>query len=54
MGLFRLKKGRFGDDLIVAFQYLKGTCRKGGERLFTKAWSDRTSRNGVKLRAGLD
>jgi len=34
------------EDLITAFQYLKG------EGLFTRAWSDRTRDNGLKLEEG--
>ncbi|GAB0183273.1 hypothetical protein GRJ2_000792600 [Grus japonensis] len=50
--LFSLEKRRFQGDLLAAFQYLKGTCRKAGEGLFTKAWSDRTRGNGLKLKEG--
>ncbi|XP_027538450.1 ubiquitin domain-containing protein 2 isoform X1 [Neopelma chrysocephalum] len=41
---------RLGGDLIMAFQYLKGACKKDGERLWTRAWSDRTRRDGFRLR----
>lgn len=27
---------------MVAFQYAEGAYKKDGERLFTRAWSDRT------------
>jgi len=39
-------------DLIVAFQYLKGTHKQEGEQLFMRVDSDRTSGNGFKLRQG--
>ena len=38
--------------LIAAFQYLKGAYRKDGEGLFTRACSDRTRGNGLKLKEG--
>ncbi|KAJ7396271.1 hypothetical protein BTVI_146803 [Pitangus sulphuratus] len=50
LGLFRLKKRRLWVDLIMALQYLKGACKKNGERRFTRACSDRTRGNGFKLK----
>ncbi|GAB0190554.1 formin-1 [Grus japonensis] len=50
--LFGLGKRRLRVDLIVAFQYIKGAYKKDGERLFTKACSDRTRGNGFKLKGG--
>ncbi|KAK4824076.1 LOW QUALITY PROTEIN: hypothetical protein QYF61_010587, partial [Mycteria americana] len=39
-------------DLIASFQYIKGACKKDGERLFTKACSGRTRGIGFKLKEG--
>ncbi|KAJ7410382.1 hypothetical protein BTVI_53500 [Pitangus sulphuratus] len=47
--LFRLEKGSLWGDLIVTFQYLKEAYRKAGDGLFTRACSDRTKGNGMKL-----
>ena len=52
MGWFSPEKRRLQGDLIVAFQYLKGAYKQEGELLFTRVDSDRTRRNGYKLRQG--
>ena len=39
-------------DLIAAFQYLKGSDRKEGDRLFSRVCCDRTKENGFKLEEG--
>ncbi|GAB0179331.1 hypothetical protein GRJ2_000398400 [Grus japonensis] len=44
------EKRRLQGDLIAAFQYQKGACRKAGEGLFARAWSDRMRDNGFKLK----
>jgi len=51
-GLFSSERRRLQGDLIVAFQYLKRVYKQEGERLFMRVDSDRTKRNGFKLRLG--
>ena len=50
LGLFNFEKRRIWEDLTVAFQYLKGAYRQEGDQLFTQSRSDRTRRNGFKLK----
>ncbi|KAK4816420.1 hypothetical protein QYF61_016856 [Mycteria americana] len=52
LGLFSLEKRRLREDLIVAFQYFKGAYKKDGDRLFSRACSNRTRANGWKLKGG--
>ena len=49
MGLFSLEKRRLWGDLRVALQYLKGSCKKEGDRLFSRVCCDKTWGNGLKL-----
>ena len=42
----KFEKRRLWVDLIVAFQDLKGACRKAGDRLIIRADSDRRRGNG--------
>ncbi|KAK4815151.1 hypothetical protein QYF61_017592 [Mycteria americana] len=39
-------------DLIAAFQCLKGAYKKYGDRVFSRAYSDRTRGDGFKLKEG--
>ena len=52
LGMFSLEKRRLQGDLIAAFQYLKGACRKDGENIFIRACYNKTRTNGFKLREG--
>ncbi|KAK4829869.1 hypothetical protein QYF61_007261 [Mycteria americana] len=43
---------RLWQDLIAAFQYFKGSYKKDGDKLFSRACSNRTRGNGFKLEEG--
>jgi len=50
--LFSPEKRRLWEDLIEAFQYLKGDYKPEGKQLFTQVDSDRIRGNGFKLKKG--
>jgi len=45
--LFNLEKRRLQGDLIMAFQYFKGSYKKDGDELFSKPCSNRTKPSGT-------
>ena len=48
--MFSSEKRRLWEDLIAAFQYLKGAYKQEGDQLFTQSDMHRTRRNGFKLK----
>jgi len=52
LGLFSLDKRRLRRALTAAFQYLKGSYKKDGDKDFTRACCNRTRGNGFKLKEG--
>jgi len=51
-GLFSLEKRKLQGHLVAAFQYLKGASKKDGDRLFSRACSNRIRGNCFKLKEG--
>jgi len=52
MGLFSLEKRRLLEELVAAFQYLKGGYNKEGDRFFIRVCCCGTKGNGFKLEEG--
>jgi len=52
LGLFSLEKRRLWGDLTAAFQYPKGDYKQEGNELLTRVDSDKTRKNGFKLKEG--
>ena len=52
LGLFSLEKRRLWDDIIAAFQYLKGAYKQEGSQLFTRMDNSRRRGNGFKVKEG--
>jgi len=52
LGLFSLKKKRLWGDPRMAFQYLKGNCKKEEDRHFSRVCCDRTRGNSFILKRG--
>ena len=52
MGLFSLGKRRLQETLIAAFQHLERAYKKDEDRCFSRACSNRTRGNGLKLKEG--
>ena len=52
LGLFSLDGRRLQGDLIAAFQYSEGVCKRDGDKVFSGACCNRTRNNCFKLREG--
>jgi len=50
LGLFILEKRRLRGDLFAVFQYLNEAYKKDGDKLFSRACSDRARGDGFKLK----
>ena len=51
-GLFSLEKRRLRDDLIAAFQYLKGAYKQEGSQLFERLDNGRARGSDLNLKEG--
>jgi len=52
LGLVSLGRKRLRGDLIATLQYSKGAYKKDGDRIFSKACSNRRTGSGFRLREG--
>ena len=52
LGLLSLGRRRLREELTAAVQNVKRACKKAGDRLFSRACSDRTRGDGFKLKEG--
>ena len=52
LALFSLEKRRLWGNLRMAFQYLRGGCKKEGDRLFSRICCERTRGKGFNLKEG--
>ena len=52
LGLFSVGKRKLQEDVMAAFQYLKGGYKKEGDRIFSRICCDRTRGNGFKVTEG--
>lgn len=52
LGLSSMEKRILWGDLVAAFQYAKGACKKNENRNFSRACCDRIRGNGSKLKDG--
>lgn len=50
LGVLSLGKRRLWEDLTAIFPYLQGAYKKDGNKLFSRAFSDRTGHNDFKLK----
>jgi len=51
-GVCSMEKRRLRGDLIASFQYLKGSYRKEGDRLFSRVCGNRTRGKSFKIKEG--
>jgi len=50
--MISLEKRRLQRDLLAAFRYLEGACKKDGDVFFSRACCDRARGNGFELKEG--